>query len=1277
MHSINEITIDHIAQLSPDGLSQLLHILLKTEAEKNALPNWEILVPLKINVADGGEDGRITWNGTPNTTKWLKNKLTIFQSKATDLNPGACYEEILLPKKENQPRKLKPQVEEVVVNNGCYALYTNQDYNTTLQNRRIAEFRRAIQDSNHANYATVDIRVYDSNQIKDWVNENIAAITFVQSCIGVTRVTNLRTWEEWHNDMIGSQIPYQTNENIDNYIKQIRTQLKKDNVVRVIGHSGLGKTRLVLETFRDKADEPEVKALQAQLVYYDLGMGSLESITSFILSHKAHQSGILVIDNCDENSHNTITGLIRSSGHFKVITIDFSSETNERSVIKLSRENQKDIVLKIVEDEFHDSLTKNDKEYISAQSEGYPQMAILFSESVRANGLEGLNNQLPNDFLKKLVFGRNNESDYEFEIIKACSVLSSFGFVDDNISSIIHQAEQERLIAQSDYVRNRICGHFEGREISAKDFYRICLKYKTTNIIEQRGTRIMVKPTPLAINLAALWWKETPHFEIKNILNELKNDELGQRLVERLAELDQLDKAKEIVNELWGPNSPFGTAEVLNTELGSLLFRYVVEVNPVATVKTLENVFGHLEVDELLKIEKGRRNLVWALEKLCFRNETFIPASKILFSFASAENETWGNNSQNQFKQLFQLFLSGTEANLKDRIKVIQWGLKQKHPNFLKIAISALGRGLINDSYTRMGGADKQGSGAPLEDYRPNWDEIYEFWKVCLEILTDIACSESEYAFLAKENIANSIRSLLRDNELEIFTSISKVIECKGNLWPEALNNLKMTLSFEENLHADVVTRVNNLIDALTPKDIKHKLYLKVTKPEWDTYDKDEDGHYIDKPMLNAVALAEQISEGKVEWEKYIPELLIGEQRQAFVFGKRINELSDKPLKIINIAISELKKIEREKQNPELIGGLLFGAKDKINTSTIIDELIHDVDLQQHVFYLIKILTPSYSELLKLFVLIDKYKLPIIQFKNFQYGRALDNLSNDEIIDLCKKISEYDNAGKWTSLSIIFMYCYGSEERLNQSMGYLKELILSSNMLINNQNTYRLEGHHWSVIVEKILENREEEEFAIGIANQIVGFCEERNFNYGLDTYFSKVLSILFEKYFYVVWETFGKGIIGEYPYYFHLKNMLGTHNGNLSGKRGVAFLNADYYEFIIDWCKQNLEIAPQRIANMSPISIVSDDAVTWHPFTKMLIDEFGDNDDVLRNLSSNMGSFGSVGSSVPYYETQRTILQELLNHEKESVSNWASNMLEYTERAIKREQLNDEQRYL
>lgn len=1279
MYSINEVTIDHIDHLSADELSELLHNLLRIEAEKNSLDGWSILVPQKITVADGGEDGRIEWTGNPQETKWLKNKLSIFQNKATNLTTGNCFEEILETAIAGQPRKLKSQVEDVVIHNGCYILFTSQDLNTTQVADRVAEFRRAIQTANHANHGTFQILVYDANKIKDWVNDNVAAVTFVQACNGITRPHNFRTWYEWKKDMIGSAIPFQTNGILLNNIKQIRAELKREKVVRVIGHSGLGKTRMILETFRENVSEPEIKAQQSQLVYYDMGMGSLESITGYILSHRNHQSGILVIDNCDENSHNTVSGLVRSSGNFKLITIDFSSETNERSVIKIDRKNQRDIVKKIVDEKFGDTLTKTDKEFLSNQSEGYPQMAILFSDSVSAEGIDKLNSQLPDDFLKKLIFGRNSESEFEYEVIKACSVLSSFGFVDDNLVSLLKPEEGKFLNKQTDYVRNKICGSIGGKEVSAKDFYKVCLKYKKTNIIEQRGTRIMVKPTPLAINLAAQWWKETPHDYIKEILSELTNDELGKRLVERLAELDQLDKAKEIVNQLWGPNSPFGTAEVLNSSLGSLLFRYVVEVNPIATAKALEFSFGKMSKEEILKIDEGRRNLVWALEKLCFRKETFNIASKILYSFTVSENETWGNNSTNQFRQLFQLYLSGTEASLIERLEILKWGLDRHDDDYTQIAILAMGKGLMNDHFTRMGGAEKQGSSAPLEDYRPSWKEISEYWIQLIELLTQLACSDNAHANLAKEKIAHSIRTLIREGEYKLIAnSIQQVVKHKGNLWTEALNNLRMTLGFEEHLPKEIVDEINSLIVELIPTDIKNQLLLKVTKPEWDSYEKDEQGHYIDKPKLNAEAFAIELVAENIPWTEHLQDLLESEQRQGFNFGTKIGELSADKENLIETAIQKLKQVKKENQNPEFIAGILFGGADRELFEKTIDRFIADEDLRQHSFYLTRVINATLKDIEKLFLLIDKYDYSIHQFKNFQYGRALDKLSNEEVIQLCDRISKYDNAGKWTAFSLLYMFCYNSEEKWQAIKGFFKTLIVSGNMTIDNENSGNsMDSYNLSDAVSKLLTKNEDKDFAIVITKQIIEFCSQAHFNYSFDTYIGNVIILLFDKYFEATWIYFGDGIIGDYMTFSHLERMIGTKNGNLGSREGVAFRNPEQHKIILDWCKQYPEIAPERIAHMMPLSINVNNEIKWHPFSKAIIDEFGDNEKVLRQLSSNMGTFGIVGSGIPYFTTQKILLEELVNHEIPRVKEWAIGMLEYTEKTIKRQQLDDEEHFL
>jgi hypothetical protein len=1266
---MNEITLEQINHLSDIQLSQLLHKVIGLEAVKYKLEDWDRSVPFNITTADAGSDGRIQWNGTPASSKWIKNSFTIFQNKATNLFPRDCGEEILqTPVKGEKTRKLKAQIEKLVSANGCYVLFTNKPIVDHGRDNREKAFRKAIEQAGHANHDTFEILIYDSNDIKDWTNEYIAAVTLVQAFNNIDRPFGFSVWDKWATLHRANENAFQIDDKIETNLKLIRESINSEKVIRVTGHSGLGKTRLVLESFRDND-------LTNSVVYYDLeGSENIAELKGYILSHQDTQDGIIVIDNCDVRSHLILSAITKPMGDLKIITVGLDDSNSIQDLkIKIERNEQRLVVKEIVQAKIGKTHQPSDIEYINTISEGYPWMAIRFCNIVLNEGMSELNKIPLNEFIRKLIFGLNPENEIEYDVIRACSVFSAFGFLDDSFRDIINDELKETLKAQMDFIRTTI---FDG-EITETKFKTICNKFRNEDILEKKGIYYIVKPTVLAINLASNWLINTDSDRIIKIIQELKQVKLEEKFVERLKDLDQIDKAKDIVAELWGANSPFGIAEVLNTSWGSLLFRYVVEVNPIATVRTLEEAFGGKSKEELILIDQGRRNLVWALEKLCFRNETFIPAAKVLYSFAVAENEDWGNNSTNQFKQLFQLFLSGTEANLEKRLKIIKWGLSKNDNDYTKIGVEALGRGLINDNYSRMGGADKQGSGAPLKDYQPNWDEISNYWKECIEILTEIACSEDENSSLAKTKIANSLRTLIRDNELEVLDSVSKIIENTGNLWTEALSNLKLTLTYEKRLSEDIIQRINRLIIDLTPTDIKNQLFLKVTQPEWDTSEKDDEGYYIDKPQLNAESLAEKIVNEDIDLKPFISDLLVGEQRQAVSFGKRIGELASNPSDLINFTLNELRKREKEKQNPEFIGGLLLGTKEKIDSNKVIDELIKDIELQQHVFYFVRLLHPTYENLIKLFSLIDDFGFPINQFQNFRYGRALDKLSNDELIKLCHKISKYSNAGKWTALSLIFMYCYNNQERFIYSIGYLKQIISESNLLINNDNSYRLDGHHWSVTVEKILDENTEKEFAIAISQQLIEFCGEEYFNYSLESYLYKVLSILFERYFYVVWETIGNGIIGDYLNYFHLKNMIGTKNGYMNSTEGIAFMNPDYFEHLIAWCKQHKDVAPQRIANMMPLSVKIMDKETWHPFSRMVIDGFGDDERVLENLSSNMGTFGSIGSSVPYYQTQKTILLELVNHEKEKVQNWAIKMIDYTDRVIRREQLNDEQMYL
>lgn len=1269
MYSMNEINVEHIKRLSDIELSKLLHTLLRIESSQKSLVGCSITVPLKITVADGGEDGRIQWTGTPVKTDWLNNKLTIFQNKATNLIPSKCYEEILEMEIKPHPRKLKTQVEEAVLNNGCYILFTTQDLNIKQKNERVSEFRKAIKDTGYANYATFEIEIYDANKIKDWVNEYIGAVTLVQGYNGIQRPLGFVEWDKWEILARATDNKFQADSIIAGNMSLLEKSILTEKVIRVTGHSGLGKTRLVLEAYRSSD-------LKKSIVYYNLeGSENISEIKNYILSYQDSQDGIIVIDNCDVRSHLILSAITKPTGTLKIITLGLDDSTSIQDLkIKIDRDNQRSLVKEIVQSKIGTTHQPSDIQYITAISEGYPWMAIRFCDVVLKEGMSELNKIPLDEFIRKLIFGLSPEDDIEYDVIRACSVFSAFGFLDDSYRDVLHKDIKDSLKAQMNFIRTRI---YDGN-ITETKFKETCNKFRNDDIIERRGTYYIVKPTILAISLAADWLSNTDSDRIIEIIQELKQVNLEEKFVNRLKDLDQIDKAKDIVAELWGPNSPFGLAEVLNTLWGSLLFRYVVDVNPVATSKALEVSFGQMTKEEILKIEDGRRNLVWALEKLCFRQVTFNQAAKILYAFAVSENETWGNNSTNQFKQLFQLFLSGTEASLIERLEILKWGLNKNDDDYTKIAIQAMGKGLINDRYTRMGGAEKQGSSAPLYDYHPNWKEITDYRNEIFSILTEISCSNSLHSALAQEKIAHSIRSLLRDRQSKIvIDSIRKIVRVRGNLWTEALNNLKMTLGFEKQLPKEIVDEINSLIVELTPTDLKNQLFLKVTKPEWDTFEKDDEDNYIDKPKLNAEAFAQKLVDKNISWIEHISDLLQGEQRQGFAFGNKLGELTTDKEKLVDVSIEALRKIKKENQNSELIAGILFGSKCKELSEKTINFIIATEEIRQHAFYMTRVVGSNYSDIEKLFSLVDMHGFSINQFQNFQYGRALDILSNEEVLILCDRISQYGNSGKWTALSLLYMFCHNNEEKWKLNKDFFKKLIGSSNMTIDNDGTGKIESYHWSDAVIKILTNEHDSEFAITITNQIIVFCSQMHYNYSFDPYISNAILHLLENYFDATWEYFGQGIIGDYITFFHLEHMIGTRNGYQDGREGIIFRNPEHYQTILNWCKQHPDIAPERIAHMMPLSISDNDEEKWHPFSKKIIDEFGDNEKLINQLTSNMGTFGTVGSRIPYFTTQKKLLQELINHPIQKVKDWAIDMLQYTEKTIKKERLDDEEQFL
>ena len=102
--------------LRPEQLHELLRRLLSVEAQANGIPSDGIHVSSNTAAPDGGEDGRISWQGGPESTGFLPSRLCQFQLKAGRIGPAQAGREVLAR------GEVKPMVRSVLEQDGHYIL---------------------------------------------------------------------------------------------------------------------------------------------------------------------------------------------------------------------------------------------------------------------------------------------------------------------------------------------------------------------------------------------------------------------------------------------------------------------------------------------------------------------------------------------------------------------------------------------------------------------------------------------------------------------------------------------------------------------------------------------------------------------------------------------------------------------------------------------------------------------------------------------------------------------------------------------------------------------------------------------------------------------------------------------------------------------------------------------------------------------------------------------------------------------------------------------------
>lgn len=1082
----------------------------------------------------------------------------------------------------------------------------------------------------------------------------------------------LIVWKDWEQYFPTDQRFYSNDKILEiNTMIYEKIQNPKETI-RLLGLSGIGKTRILLEAFRIKDKfTANLNSRVLYINYNDYQTADYHSL--FINLIKGQENPILIIDNCPKSLHRSFLKYIANDEN-KISLISINSDpeeikqdiTDDINYILIKKEDLTSIVSDILDEEYSVIGEENIRQ-IKEFAQGIPLMAVLIAQSIKKG--EEFIGKLNNKQLLDKLLGSKGKDNRIRTILKSFSLFNYIGYNDDASSQLEFIATNENITSLDG-----------NKSVIINDFRETCEHFLKREIFEKRGRFVGMRPLPLAMSLTQEWLEPCTAERITNILTAIASLEepdrkqLTEALAERMRYLGYDDNANLIIEKIVGPNSPFDNAEVLNTELGSRLFRSFVEVNPVAVSNNLVRQFTSKTKGELIKVKEGRRNLVWVLEKLCFDRRTFSESIKILYSFSVAENETWSNNATGQLMQLFNVHLAGTEVDLEERWKIIEWGLS-KDDDYRGLALRAMGVGLSFGHASRMVGAEIQGS-SRLIDHVPSKSEVIDYWNRILEKLTTLILTNSLDSEFAEKTICNNIRGIARTGLIEItFPYLVQIVDFKNNDWDGLLTSMKHVRKFDKQfLTEDQLKMVEGYIQTLTKTDFLTR-YLKLST----SYYLDDDESFSDDKIIKLMEqLADEFISSNLPWDKYLPVFYQNRQVLSYYFGKRIfQHLANNAEKIedfIGSSIAVISSIKKENRNVLVLGGFINESTKEIKEKFY--RTIFDSDLSYLLFYFISINKDGRKYFYYLFDLVEKKVCSVPAFSELKFGGAIDNMDLAELETFSNKLFEFGKEGYSAIFDLFYTLGYRNKGLKIELIPIYEKCIIKLGVIGYNEK--QLDSFKWTEIIKLILEDTSKIGFAQFINKSIIGsitYEHSLNFNH----YIQEIYEVLLTKHFNNIWKELSDALLSvdeDYIKFYGLKDILGSHIGGVGRSNGVLF-KGDIDE-IFNWCHKNKPLAPARLAELVPIfGSNNNDYSCWNPITLRLINEFGDIEGVLSSLSSNMGSFSWTGSLVPLLEAKKKLFGEIRNHKIITVSEWAKKHITYSENDIERERDRDEEMFL
>ena len=1294
-----EVEINQIALLDPLQFTNLLRQLLHAEAMVNGLPFCSIHVPSVINNPDEGEDGRISWQGGLGHTTFLPSRLCQFQLKAGKIKPARAGKDVI-----SSEGKVKSMIRSVLSEGGHYFMLSTQPYNQ----KEIEDRREKIYEALTKVGISVSndhIIFWGGDQITDWVNSHPAIALRIREEVGHIKLDEFASWSRWRGRSEHS-LPW-----IEDYrLKELCARLQEKvvspgGVLRVVGLSGIGKSRLCLEALSriGRGNNGQCR-LHDLVMYTDLSETNANAIHQIV--EKLAISGrraIIVIDNCVAKYHAIFTGMVfRSGSRLSLLTID--NEIPHRidpDTIEIDKAPEK--VTKQIIRQVAGSIQELDQIRLGTFTSGFPAIAIRISKTCIKK--QDFTDPLHDDLIREFVCGSKPENSEL--VFKSAKLLAAFGLI--RLEPMVDRYSGVEMDYSGQNHLNTIAGF--SCQLTADDLHAGIQQLARRGVVKQKGGLITIEPRPIAVNLAAIQWQEWNKTKWDEILTCEIGGDLNVSAAKRLAQLNNTEIAPMVVNHVCRQDGIFDLNKTKNHKNAEVLSA-LAEVSPDIVAEQIDRCLNGPDSPDLIGRDAWRY-LVDASSKIAFRSDTFKIGARLLLQLEIIKQPSLIVDVSNPFEKLFTPRLGGTEADGKTRLQFIEEAAHEANltndNSRLKLVVDALIEGCTLGGYSRNVGPEIQGLKVASKSWAPISNQEYSQYIVgCIDWLGKLVLRNDDVGEKARAEFGLTISALVCNGFIDaVERIISQVIEERYS-WSMALRQLKAVEVYDSSdIDHKTLRRVQLLVEKLKPIGLRERVRILVTDApmsEKEFRDLSFDD-WIEFRCGKVQLLAEELLKNFSKLKQILPELSRGSQTMAGELGESLAKKVSRPTKLMILIVQAIEITPKDDRNYELLSGFISGLhmeypdeveKFKIRASKspelapaipmicrrtslssgdidlIIDALEHDIVSPWYLYdlsftwVLCDVSPPTVAKLLD--ALID-HSAPSFALAVIILGRILsdENRKNGRPRQRSHKLSDFRPQ---------LLRLVQRAGRMGKRESFQPPQLDGSGMMSGDMEHYHLEELVLHIL-SKGRGDSDARKVALALARTLADEGHDRGFNRWIAKR-NSVLAKMLSGFPEIVWPLVGGMIVTNPRLASRMTYVLGQ-SYSLRDDDNPAILDLPE-DTLFAWCHANPNVAPAFMAECLPVlgsKKNHSEGLRLHPVILRLLDEFGEAVNVHRALEINILRYSWVRSTADYYARFQEPLELLQNHSNPKVRRWAETMCGQIKRLVNRERINEAEREL